>query len=66
MTITHGPSPAPTKMCSVIGGQWTKSHAFEAPLLAVEDEDALAGQHEKVLLARLAVVQAVLAGKRAP
>ena len=24
---THGPSPAPTKTCSVHGGQWTKSHA---------------------------------------
>jgi hypothetical protein len=28
MTITHGPSPAPTKMWSVPAGQWTKSHAF--------------------------------------
>ena len=28
MKITHGPSPAPTKMWSVSGGQWTKSHAF--------------------------------------
>ena len=28
MTIAHGPSPAPTKTCSVIGGQWTKSHCF--------------------------------------
>ena len=38
MTITHGPSPAPTKMCSVHGGQWTKSHCLQAPLLALEDE----------------------------
>ena len=28
MTIAHGPSPAPTKVCRVQGGQWTKSHAF--------------------------------------
>src|SRR3954469_14093024 len=28
MKITHGPSPAPTRMCSVSGGQCTKSHAF--------------------------------------
>src|SRR5688572_23084306 len=27
-TTTHGPSPAPTKTCSVIGGQCTKSQAL--------------------------------------
>ena len=28
MRIAHGPSPAPTKMWCVPGGQWTKSQAF--------------------------------------
>ena len=53
MKITHGPSPAPTKMCSVPGGQWTKSHAFSAALLALDEQQALAGEHEEVLLVAL-------------
>ena len=59
MKITHGPSPAPTKMCSVSGGQCTKSHACERPLLALDKQQALTGEHEEVLLVRLAVVHAV-------
>ena len=58
VTITHGPSPAPTNTCFVHGGQWTKSHAFKLPLLALDHEDALAGDDEEVLLADLAVVHA--------
>ena len=50
-------------MCSAIGGQCTKSHAFSLSLLPVEDEDALPGHDEEILLIRLAVVHAVrLAG----
>ena len=49
-------------MCSVHGGQWTKSHV-EAPFLALDQEKALAGEHEEVLLRVLAVVHpARLAG----
>ena len=60
MTITHGPSPAPTKTCWVHGGQWTKSQAFRRTLLALDHEHALAGDDEEVLLAALAVVDAPL------
>jgi hypothetical protein len=46
MKITHGPSPAPTKMCS------------EA-LLAFYEQRALSRQDEERFLLRLGVVQAV-------
>ena len=63
MKITHGPSPAPTKMWSVPGGQWTKSQASQRPLLALDQQHALAGEDEEVLLVGLAVVHAArLAG----
>ena len=63
MKITQGPSPAPTNTCAVPGGQCTKSHARRWPLLALDDRQALAGQHEEVLLVVLAVVHpAGLAG----
>ena len=64
MTIAHGPSPAPTNVCFVHGGQWTKSHCFEAPLLAFDQEHALAGDDEEVLLAAFAVVETALAGRK--
>ena len=48
--ITHGPSPAPTKTWAVPAGQWKKSHGSEEPLLALDEEPALAGQHEEPLL----------------
>ena len=54
----HGPEPAPTKTCSVHGGQWTKSHCLQRTLLALDQQQALAGQDEEILLVLLAVVHA--------
>ena len=42
-------------MCSVQFGQWTKSQAFRR-LLSFDQEQALTGEHEEVLLRVLAVV----------
>ena len=53
-----GPSPAPTMTCSVPGGQWKKSQRRQRPLLSLDDEKRLAGQHEKALLVGLPVVTA--------
>lgn len=43
VSTAHGPSPAPTKTCSVPAGHRRKSH---------DDHDALAVQDEEVLLDR--------------
>jgi hypothetical protein len=45
----HGPSPAPTTVWLVWGGQWTKSHARS-------DQQRVAGDDEEVLLVGLPVV----------
>jgi hypothetical protein len=55
--ITHGPSPAPTTMCSVPAGQW-KIPRPEEPLDTLDEQPALPGQHEERLLLRLGVVEA--------
>ena len=57
MNTTHGPSPAPTKMCSVIDGQWTKSHAFRRRSSPSTSSRHSPAEHEEVLLVGLAVVQ---------
>src|SRR6478752_3295472 len=56
--ITHGPSPAPTKMCSVPPGLWKKSHGRRIRSVPLDEQPALAGQNEERLLLRLGVVEA--------
>ena len=62
MTMAHGPSPAPTKVCSCPGRAMDEVPLLQAALLTFDHEQAFAGDDEEVLLAALAVVQAVLTG----
>jgi hypothetical protein len=56
MKITHGPSPAPTKPCSESGGQCTEVPRLERPLLALDQQQAIAREDEEVLLVGLTVI----------
>jgi hypothetical protein len=57
MKITHGPSPAPTK--NVLGLRRAVDEVPRAKpsLVALDQQQALAGQDEEVLLARLTVIE---------
>ena len=56
MRIAHGSSPAPTMMWFVPGRAVEEVPGFQAPLLILDDEDALAREDEEVLLHVLRVV----------
>jgi hypothetical protein len=52
----EGPSPAPTKTCSVPRRAVKEVPPPQPPFLAVADDDALSTQHQEVLLYRLTAI----------
>jgi hypothetical protein len=46
--ITHTASPVPTKACAVRGGQYEIPRT-EEPHVVLDDQDALAREHQEVL-----------------
>ena len=62
MTIMEGPSPTPTNTWLVSGGLWKKSPELKQPLLALDNEHALAGEHEECLLIVVVVPRVELSG----
>jgi hypothetical protein len=57
MKMTHGPSPSADEDVLGAGRAVDEVPGLQSALLALDEEQALAGQHEKVLLVRLGVVE---------
>lgn len=57
--MTQAPSPAPTNDVLRVRRAVEEVPCAQAPLLAFDEQKALPGEHEKVLLGLLAVVEPV-------